>query len=54
MYGQGLPHLPVVCNENTVTTMASLLTDRQGLTLAVIPEPGYDRKPYAGDRRTHG
>lgn len=54
MYGQGLPHLPMVCNENTVTTMASLLTDRQGLTLAVIPEPGYDRKPYAGDRRTHG
>lgn len=54
MYGQGLPHLPVVCNENTVTTMASLLTDTQGLTLAVIPEPGYDRKPYVGDRRTHG
>lgn len=54
MYGQGLPHLPVVCNENTVTTMASLLTDRQGLTLGVIPEPGYDRKPYTDDRRTHG
>ena len=54
MYGQGLPHLPVICNENTVTTMASLLTDTQGLTLAVIPEPGYDRKPYVGDRRTHG
>ncbi|WP_129650768.1 hypothetical protein [Alistipes senegalensis] len=54
MYGQGLPHLPVICNENTVTTMVSLLTDTQGLTLAVIPEPGYDRKPYVGDRRTHG
>lgn len=54
MYGQGLPHLPVICNENTVTTMASLLTDTQGLTLAVIPEPGYDRKPYVGDQRTHG
>lgn len=54
MYGQGLPHLPVICNENTVTTMASLLTDTQGLTLAVIPKPGYDRKPYVGDRRTHG
>lgn len=54
MYGQGLPHLPVICNENTVTTMASLLTDTQGLTLAVIPEPGYDRKPYVDDRRTHG
>lgn len=54
MYGQGLPHLPVICNENTVTTMASLLTDTQGLTLAVIPEPGYDRKPYVGERRTHG
>lgn len=54
MYGQGLPHLPVLCNENTVTTMASIMTDRQGLTLAVIPEPGYDRKPYEEDRRTHG
>lgn len=54
VYGQGLPHLPVVCNENTVTTMASLLTDRQGLTLAVVPEPGYDRKPYADDRHAHG
>lgn len=54
MYGQGLPHLPVICNENTVTTMASLLSNQQGITLTAISEPGYDRKPYIDDRRTHG
>ena len=53
MYGQGLPHLPVICNENTVTTMTALLSDKQGITLAVIPEPGYDRKPYEGNRNMH-
>ncbi|MFR0772368.1 MAG: hypothetical protein ACLSH3_00510 [Alistipes finegoldii] len=28
MYGQGLPHLPVVCNDNTVTTMITSMTEK--------------------------
>lgn len=53
MYAQGLPHLPVICNENTITTMTSLMSDKSGATLAVTPEPGYDRKPYQSAGHTH-
>lgn len=54
MYGQGLPHLPVVCNDNTVTTMITSMTQTDGATLALIPDPGYPRSEYTGDKRMHG
>lgn len=54
MYGQGLPHLPVVCNENTVTTMMSVMTEREGAALAMIPDGTYTRDEYLGATRTHG
>lgn len=54
MYGQGLPHIPVVCNDNTVTTMISTMTDKQGPTLSLIPDPGQSRPEYRGSERTHG
>lgn len=54
MYGQGLPHLPVVCNDNTVTTMLTSMTEKGGNTLGLIPDNGYSRSAYTGDRRTHG
>ena len=54
MYGQGLPHLPVICNDNTVTTMITSMTEKAGNTLALIPDNGYPRSEYSGDKRTHG
>lgn len=53
LYGQGLPRLPVVCRESTLTTLASVLSAENGLTLAVIPEEGQDRDPYEKDANTH-
>ena len=52
-YAQGLPQYPVQCNESTITTMASILSTKNGLTLATIPDPGQDRNPYEKDRVTH-
>lgn len=53
-YAQGLPTYPVQCNENTITTMASILSTKKGVTLAAIPSPGQDRNPYFKDAITHG
>ena len=52
-YAQGLPQYPVQCNENTITTMASILSNQKGITLATIPSPGQDRDPYQKDAITH-
>jgi hypothetical protein len=52
-YAQGLPQYPVLCRESTITTMAAIMSENNGLTLAVIPEPGQDRNPYAKDESTH-
>lgn len=52
-YAQGLPRYPVLCRESTLTTMASIMTDRHGVTMAVIPEPGQDRDPFYGNVNTH-
>lgn len=53
LYGQGLPELPVVCRESTLTTLASVLSAKNGLSLAVIAEDGQDRDPYEKDANTH-
>lgn len=52
-YGQGLPAYPVLCRESTITTMSSIMSDKNGLSMAVIPEPGQDRDPYQKDAVTH-
>lgn len=52
-YAQGLPKYPVLCRESTITTMASILSNKSGMTMAVIPEPGQDRNPYEKDQVTH-
>ena len=51
-YGQGIPDRPVVVRERTATTLCPTLTDRQGLSFAVIPEPGQGRDPWTYDRST--
>lgn len=53
VYAQGLPKDPVLCRESTITTMASIMTNKDRLTMAVIPEPGQDRNPYAVNESTH-
>jgi len=53
VYAQGLPKDPVLCRESTITTMASIMTNKDRLTMAVIPEPGQDRNPYAINESTH-
>lgn len=46
-YGQGVPSLPVVVRERTASTLAPLIQNKQGVTLAVIPEPGLAADPWA-------
>jgi len=49
-YGQGIPHLPVVVRERTTSTLAPFIQNKQGVTLAVIPEPGTAADPWAASR----
>lgn len=53
VYAQGLPAYPVLCRESTLTTMASIISNKNGLTMAVVPDPGQDRNPYSNDSNTH-
>ncbi len=51
-YGQGIPDRPVVTRERTATTLSPLVT-ANGVTLAVIPEPGTSRDPWLYNSKTH-
>ncbi|MBD0255486.1 MAG: glycoside hydrolase family 127 protein [Cytophagales bacterium] len=51
-YGQGIPRKPIVVRERTASTLAPLLSHRNGLTLAVVPDPGTGRDPWEKDRNT--
>ena len=51
-YGQGIPDKPVIAHERAASTLSPLITTRQGLTLAVIPEPGTGRDPWESDSKT--
>lgn len=51
-YGQGLPDRPVVVRERTVSTLASILSLQQGISMAVVPEPGTGRDPWLKDQST--
>jgi hypothetical protein len=52
-YGQGIPRKPILVRDRTASTLAPLLSHRNGLTLAVIPDPGTARHPWRNDRNTH-
>src|SRR5690606_3707233 len=49
-YGQGIPHLPVVVRERTASTLAPIIQNRDGVSVAVIPEPGTAADPWHSDR----
>jgi hypothetical protein len=52
-YGQGIPKRPIILRDRTASTLAPLLSHRNGLTLAVVPDPGTGRDPWAKDHHTH-
>lgn len=49
-YGQGIPKLPVVVRERTASTLSPFIQNKQGVTLAVIPEPGTAAHPWRYDK----
>lgn len=53
-YGQGVPEVPVMVRERTTSTLSPLVQNSQNITLAVIPEPGTGRDPWAFDTKTQG
>ncbi|QHT72112.1 glycerophosphoryl diester phosphodiesterase [Rhodocytophaga rosea] len=52
-YGQGIPRKPIIVRERTASTLSPLLSNMNGLTLAVIPAPGTSRNPWENDKNTH-
>lgn len=53
-YGQGVPALPVVVRERTASTLSPIIQNKQGITLAVIAEPGTATDPWSGSRDSRG
>ena len=52
-YGQGIPDKPVVVRERAASTLSPLISLKNGITMAVIPEPGTGRNPWEKDKNTH-
>ncbi len=52
-YTEGVPVRPVVYRERSASTLCPLVSTKSGLTVAVIPEPGLARDPWASDTNTH-
>lgn len=48
-YSQGIPSVPYLANERNSGTLAPMITLSNGLTLAVIPEPGTSADPWEHD-----
>jgi len=53
VYAQGLPRYPILCRENTITTLSSIISCKNGLTLGVIPAAGQDADPYSMGKNVH-
>jgi hypothetical protein len=51
-YSQGIPDRPVLASERNTMTLCPLLSNRAGVTLAVIPEPGSSMDPWESDQNT--
>lgn len=52
-YGQGIPSMPVVYRERCASTFSPIISTKDNLSVAVIPEPGTGRDPWASDKNTH-
>jgi hypothetical protein len=53
VYGQGIPDRPVLVRERTASTLSPCVTNKDEITIAVIPDPGTGRNPWTGDENTH-
>jgi hypothetical protein len=51
-YGHYIPRIPVVYQDKCVTTPVAILSNRQ-ITVGIIPEPEYPRKPHDSRQNTH-
>lgn len=54
MYSQGIPSLPYLANERNSGTLSPMVTMKNGVTLAVIPEPGTSADPWESDAYSRG
>ncbi|SEW32575.1 glycerophosphoryl diester phosphodiesterase [Chitinophaga arvensicola] len=52
-YGQGVPELPVLYRERCASSFCPIITTKENISFAVIPDPGLGRDPWADDRITH-
>ncbi|RZJ85645.1 MAG: glycerophosphoryl diester phosphodiesterase, partial [Chryseobacterium sp.] len=51
-YGHGIPNRPVLVRERAASTLSPIITNNQGISLAVIPAPGQGRDPWELDKNT--
>ena len=51
-YSQGIPALPYLANERNSGTLSPMITLKNGLTIAVIPEPGTSADPWKHDAKS--
>jgi SSS family transporter len=51
-YGQGIPDKPVITHDRTASTLSPLLSNKNGITMAVIPAPGTSRDPWMSNAKT--
>ncbi len=49
-YGWGIPRLPVLFRERSTSTLASILSTKDGLTVSVAAEPGTAAEPWETDK----
>jgi hypothetical protein len=52
-YGQGVPALPVIYRERCASTLTAIVDTKQSVSMAIIPQPGLARNPWADDHKTH-
>ncbi len=50
-YGQGIPDKPVITHDRTASTLSPLISNRSGITMAVIPAPGTSRDPWTNNNK---
>ena len=53
-YSMGLPDVPVMAPEKSTMTLCPLITTKDGLTIAVIPDPGTASDPWASSAHSRG
>jgi hypothetical protein len=51
-YGHGVPDLPVLYRERTISTLTSIVDTKAGASYSIVPEPGLGRDPWRHDKNT--